>query len=143
EDLAAARAACDLPALRKDFVIDAYQVYESRAMDADCILLIVAALEPSQMRELEAAAVSLGMAVLAEVHDRAELDLALELATPLIGINNRDLRSFETSLAPTLGLSPRVPEPRIVVTESGILASEHVTRLRQAGVHAFLVGEAF
>jgi indole-3-glycerol phosphate synthase len=112
-------------------------------MGADCILLIVAALEPAQMRGLETVAVSLGMAVLAEVHDRAELDLALELATPLIGINNRDLRSFETSLATTLGLSPRVPEPRIVVAESGILASEHVTRLRQAGVHAFLVGEAF
>ena len=143
EDLAAARAACDLPALRKDFVIDAFQVYESRAMGADCILLIVAALELSQMRELEAAAAVLGMAVLAEVHDRAELDLALALATPLIGINNRDLRSFETSLATTLGLSPRVPEPRIVVTESGILAATDVARLRQAGVHAFLVGEAF
>jgi indole-3-glycerol phosphate synthase len=143
EDLSIARAACDLPALRKDFVIDPYQVYESRAMGADCILLIVAALEPAQMRGLEAVAVSLGMAVLAEVHDRAELDLALELATPLIGINNRNLRSFETSLATTLGLSSRVPEPRIVVTESGILAPEDVARLRQAGVHAFLVGEAF
>jgi len=143
EDLAAARAACDLPVLRKDFVIDPYQVYQSRAMGADCILLIVAALELSQMRELEAAAASLGMAVLAEAHDRAELELALELATPLIGINNRDLRSFETSLATTLDLSPHVPAPRIVVTESGILAPEHVACLRQAGVHAFLVGEAF
>ncbi len=143
EDLAAARAACDLPVLRKDFVIDPYQVYQSRAMGADCILLIVAALEPSRMRELEAAAASLGMAVLAEVHDRAELELALELATPLIGINNRDLRSFETSLATTRDLSPHVPAPRIVVTESGILAPEHVACLRQAGVHAFLVGEAF
>jgi len=143
EDLTAARAACDLPAMRKDFVIDRYQVYESRAMGADCILLIVAALEPSQMRELEGAAAALGMAVLAEVHDRAELDLALELATPLIGINNRDLRSFETRLETTLELSPQVPAPRIVVTESGILAPEHVARLRQAGVHAFLVGEAF
>lgn len=142
EDLAAARAACDLPALRKDFVIDPYQVYESRAMGADCILLIVAALELSQMRELEAAAAALGMAVLAEVHDRAELDLALELATPLIGVNNRNLRSFETSLATTLELSPHVSAPRIVVTESGILAPEHVARLRQAGVPAFLVGEA-
>ncbi len=143
EDLAAARAACDLPALRKDFVIDTFQVYESRAMGADCILLIVAALELSQMRELEGAAAALGMAVLAEVHDRAELEVALELATPLIGINNRDLRSFETSLETTLELSPQVPARRIVVTESGILAPEHVVRLRQAGVHAFLVGEAF
>ena len=142
-DLAAARAACDLPALRKDFVIDPYQVYESRALGADCILLIVAALELPQMRELEAAAASLGMAVLAEVHDRAQLELALELATPLIGINNRDLRSFEASLATTLDLSPHVPAPRIAVSESGILAPEHVACLRQAGVHAFLVGEAF
>ena len=141
-DFAAARAACNLPVLRKDFVIDPYQVYESRAMGADCILLIVAALELPQMRELEAVAASLGMAVFAEAHDRAELDLALELATPLIGINNRDLRSFETSLETSLELSPRVPAPRIAVTESGILAPEHVARLRQAGVDAFLVGEA-
>jgi len=142
EDLSIARAACDLPALRKDFMIDPYQVYESRAMGADCILLIVAALEPAQMRGLEAVAVSLGMAVLAEVHDRAELDLALELATPLIGINNRDLRSFETRLETTLGLSPLISAPRIAVSESGILSSEHVARLRQGGVQAFLVGEA-
>ena len=142
EDLAAARAACDLPALRKDFVIDPYQVYESRAVGADCILLIVAALEPAQMRGLEAVAASLGMAVLAEVHDRAELDLALELATPLIGINNRDLRSFETRLETTLGLAPRISAPRIAVSESGILSAEHVARLRQGGVQAFLVGEA-
>jgi indole-3-glycerol phosphate synthase len=142
EDLSTARAACDLPALRKDFVIDPYQVYESRAMGADCILLIIAALEPAQMRELETAAVSLGMAVLAEVHDRAELDLALELATPLIGINNRDLRSFETRLETTLGLLPRISAPRIVVSESGILSTEHVAQLRQGGIHAFLVGEA-
>ena len=142
EDLSIARAACGLPALRKDFVIDPYQVYESRAMGADCILLIVAALEPSQMRELEAAAASLGMAVLAEVHDRAELELALELATPLIGINNRDLHSFETRLETTLGLSPRIPPPRIAVSESGILSAEHAARLRQGGVQAFLVGEA-
>jgi len=109
------------PGLAQDFVIDAYQVYESRAMGADCILLIVAALEPAQMRGLEAVAVSLGMAVLAEVHDRAELDLALELATPLIGINNRDLRSFETrSNDPRL--SPRISTPRIAVSESGILS---------------------
>jgi indole-3-glycerol phosphate synthase len=142
EDLSTARAACDLPALRKDFVIDPYQVYESRAMGADCILLIVAALEPAQMRGLETVAVSLGMAVLAEVHDRAELDLALELATPLIGINNRDLRSFETRLETTLGLLPRISAPRIVVSESGILSTEHVAQLRQGGIHAFLVGEA-
>jgi indole-3-glycerol phosphate synthase len=142
-DLSTARAACNLPALRKDFVIDPYQVYESRAMGADCILLIVAALEPAQMRGLEALAVSLGMAVLAEVHDGAELDLALELATPLIGINNRDLRSFDTRLETTVGLSPRISPPRIAVSESGILSAEHVALLRQAGVHAFLVGEAF
>ncbi len=143
EHLTAARAASGLPVLRKDFVIDPYQVYESRALGADCILLIVAALAPPRMRELEALAVSLGMAVLAEVHDRAELDLALELATPLIGINNRDLRSFETSLDTTLGLLPHVPSPRIVVTESGILVPEQVARLSRAGVHVFLIGEAF
>ena len=142
DDLAAARGACDLPALRKDFVIDPYQVYESRAMGADCILLIVAALELSQMRELEAAAASLGMAVLAEVHDRAELELALELATPLIGINNRDLHSFETRLETTLELAPRISAPRIAVSESGILSAVHAARLRQGGVHVFLVGEA-
>jgi indole-3-glycerol phosphate synthase len=142
EDLSTARAACDLPVLRKDFVIDPYQVYESRAMGADCILLIVAALELSQMRELEAAAGALGMAVLAEVHDRAELDLALELATPLIGINNRDLHSFETRLETTLGLSPRISSPRIAVSESGILSAEHVAQLRRGGVQVFLVGEA-
>ena len=142
EDLSTARAACDLPALRKDFVIDPYQVYESRAMGADCILLIVAALELSQMRELEAVAASLGMAVLAEVHDRAELDLALELATPLIGINNRDLHSFETRLETTLGLLPRISAPRIAVSESGILSAEHAARLRKGGVQVFLVGEA-
>ena len=142
EDLSAARAACDLPALRKDFVIDPYQVYESRAMGADCILLIVAALELSQMRELEAVAASLGMAVLAEVHDRVELDLALELATPLIGVNNRDLHSFETRLETTLALAPRITAPRIAVSESGILSAEHAARLRQGGVQVFLVGEA-
>jgi indole-3-glycerol phosphate synthase len=143
EDLMAARAASGLPVLRKDFVVDPYQVYESRALGADCILLIVAALAPPRMRELEALAVSLGMAVLVEVHDRAELDLALELATPLIGINNRDLRSFETSLDTTLSLLPHVPAPRIGVTESGILVPEQVVRLRRAGVQTFLVGEAF
>ncbi len=142
EHLKAARAASGLPVLRKDFVIDPYQVYESRALGADCILLIVAALAPPQMLELAALADSLGMAVLAEAHDRAELDLALELATPLVGINNRDLRSFETRLDTTLSLSREVPASKIVVTESGILAPEHVAQLRQAGVNAFLTGEA-
>ena len=141
-DLAAARAACDLPALRKDFLIDPYQVYESRAMGADCILLIVAALELARMRELEAAAASLGMAVLAEVHDRAELELALALATPLIGINNRDLHSFETRLETTLALAPWISPPRIAVSESGILSADHAARLRHGGVQVFLVGEA-
>lgn len=143
EDLAAARGACDLPVLRKDFVVDPYQIYESRALGADCILLIVAALDLPRMRELESVAESLGMAVLAEVHNRTELDLALQLATPLIGINNRDLRTFDTKLEITLGLSPYVLEPRIVVTESGILSPGHVSRLRSGGVQAFLVGEAF
>jgi indole-3-glycerol phosphate synthase len=143
EHLGEARAASGLPSLRKDFVIDPYQVYESRALGADCILLIAAALAPQQMRELEAAAASLGMAVLVEAHDRAELGCALELATPLVGINNRDLRSFETKLETTLELSREVPAPKIVVTESGILAPRHVARMREAGVHAFLVGEAF
>jgi indole-3-glycerol phosphate synthase len=143
EDLTAARGACDLPVLRKDFVIDPYQVYESRALGADCVLLIVAALDLSRMRELESAANSLGMAVLVEVHDRAELDIALRLSSPLIGVNNRNLRTFETRLETTLALAPLVPAPRIVVTESGILDPAHVTRLRQGGVQAFLVGEAF
>ena len=143
EDLSSARLACALPVLRKDFVIDPYQVYESRALGADCILLIVAALELPRMLDLESAAASLGMSVLVEIHDRDELDLALRLETPLIGINNRDLRTFETRLETTLGLAPRVGAPRIAVTESGILEPEHVARLQKAGVHAFLVGEAF
>jgi indole-3-glycerol phosphate synthase len=143
EDLATARMATSLPALRKDFIVDEYQVVEARALGADCILLIVAALEASRLRELEAAAHELGMAVLVEVHDSQELDTALTLHTPLIGINNRDLRTFETRLETTLGLLPRVPANRLLVTESGILATEHVARLRQAGVGAFLVGEAF
>lgn len=142
-DLTAARDACELPVLRKDFIIDPYQVHESRALGADCVLLIVAVLDLPRMLELEAVADSLGMAVLVEVHGRAELDLALRLATPLIGINNRDLRTFDTKLETTLALSPFVPSPRIVVTESGILALEDVGRLRSAGVQAFLVGEAF
>jgi indole-3-glycerol phosphate synthase len=143
EHLVAARAACTLPALRKDFVVDPYQVYEARTMGADCILLIVAALELGQMRELEAAAEGLGLGVLVEVHDAAELDLAFELRTPLLGINNRDLRTFETRLETTLDLLPRIPPDRLLVTESGILARADVARMRASGVHAFLVGEAF
>ena len=141
--LAAARAASGLPVLRKDFIIDPYQVAEARAMGADCILLIVAALDPAQMRELESAARELGMAVLVDVHDRDELEQALALSTPLIGINNRDLRTFETRLETTLGLLAAVPADRIVITESGILRARDVQRMREAGVHAFLVGEAF
>ena len=138
-----ARASCDLPVLRKDFIVDAYQVYESRAMGADCILLIVACLEDAQMKELEAIARSLDMAVLVEVHDRAELDRALKLKTPLVGINNRNLRSFEVSLDTTLGMLADIPQGRLVVTESGIAAKADVQSMRAAGVHAFLVGEAF
>jgi indole-3-glycerol phosphate synthase len=143
EHLEAARGACALPALRKDFVVDEYQLYEARALGADCILLIVAALDDARMRALETLAMELGMASLAEVHDVAELDRALRLSTPLIGINNRDLRSFQVSLETTLGLLPRIPPDRIVVTESGILGREDVARMRAAGVNAFLVGEAF
>jgi indole-3-glycerol phosphate synthase len=143
EHLKAARAACRLPALRKDFVLEPYQVFESRALGADCILLIAAALSREAMRELEEVAVALGMAVLVEVHDGTELDAALELKTPLLGINNRNLRNFDTRLETTLDLLPRVPAGRTVVTESGILAPQDVARMRSRGVHAFLVGEAF
>ncbi len=143
EHLAEARAACNLPVLRKDFITEPYQVHEARALGADCILLIAAALARQDMQGLEASARSLGMAVLVEVHDVAELEAALSLQTPLLGINNRDLRSFETRLETTLGLLPKVPEGRIVVTESGISSPEHVARMRAAGVGAFLVGEAF
>ena len=138
-----ARAACNLPVLRKDFMIDPYQVYEARAMGADCILLIVAALELPQMRELERIAHGLGMAVLVEVHDGAELELALQLETPLLGINNRNLRTFDVTLDTTLSLLSRIPPQRIVVTESGIFTAQDVMRMRDNGVHAFLVGEAF
>ena len=143
EHLGAAREACSLPVLRKDFVIDPYQVYEARAMGADCILLIAACLSGAQMAELEALAQGLGMAVLVEVHDAGELELALRLNTPLIGVNNRNLKTFETRLETTLELLPRVPRGRIVVAESGILARPDVARLRCAGIDAFLVGEAF
>jgi len=143
EYLAAARSACDLPVLRKDFMLDAYQVFEARALGADCILLIVAALALAQLQELEAAAHALGMAVLVEVHDAAELERALMLSTPLIGINNRDLRNFDTRLETTLELLPRIPAERIVVTESGIRTRADADSMRAKGVHAFLVGEAF
>ena len=138
-----ARDACDLPVLRKDFMVDPYQVYEARAMGADCILLIVAALSLAQMQEFESLAHSLGMAVLVESHDGAELDAALQLKTLLIGINNRNLRTFETKLETTLELLPRIPKDRLVITESGILTPEDVARMRQSQVNAFLVGEAF
>lgn len=143
EYLQAARAACALPALRKDFMIDPYQVYEARAMGADAILLIVAALGLAKMQELEALARELGMAVLVESHDGAELEQALQLKTPLIGINNRNLRTFEVSLHTTLDLLDRVPADRLVITESGILDPADVARMRTQGVSAFLVGEAF
>lgn len=143
EYLQAARAACALPVLRKDFMIDAYQVYEARAMGADCILLIAAALTLPQMQGLETIAHGLGMAVLVEVHDGDELTAALQLRTPLLGINNRNLRTFEVSLDNTLALLPRIPADRIVVTESGILAPGDVAFMRANRVNAFLVGEAF
>jgi indole-3-glycerol phosphate synthase len=138
-----ARASCDLPVLRKDFMVDAYQVYEARAMGADCILLIAACLDDAQMKSLEALAMSLDMAVLVEVHDRAELDRALKLKTPLLGINNRNLKTFEVSLDATLGMLKDVPADRLLVTESGITTAADVQRMRTAGVQAFLVGEAF
>jgi len=138
-----ARASCQLPVLRKDFMVDAYQIYESRAMGADAILLIAACLDDAQMADFEAIARSLDMAVLVEVHDGAELQRALRLKTPLVGINNRNLRTFEVTLDATLGLLKDVPADRLLVTESGILKPDDVKRMRDAGVHAFLVGEAF
>jgi indole-3-glycerol phosphate synthase len=141
--LHAAREVCALPVLRKDFIVDAYQVYEARVMGADCILLIAACLDDARLADLEAQALALGMDVLVEVHDGAELDRALRLKTPLVGINNRNLRSFQVSLDTTLELLPRVPADRLLVTESGIVARDDVRRLRGAGVGAFLVGEAF
>jgi indole-3-glycerol phosphate synthase len=143
EYLVAARAACALPVIRKDFIIDAYQIDEARMMGADCVLLIAAALSDAQMKELEHRAHELGMAVLVEVHDGEELERALQLNTPLLGINNRNLRTFEVSLQTTLDLLPRIPEHKRVVTESGILSAQDVATMRQANVHAFLVGEAF
>jgi indole-3-glycerol phosphate synthase len=143
EYLQQARAACALPVLRKDFMIDPYQVYEARAMGADAILLIVAALADSEMAELEDLALALGMAVLVESHSASELDRALKLKTPLMGINNRNLRTFEVSLDTTLAQLSRIPADRIVVTESGILAPADVALMKQNGVNAFLVGEAF
>ena len=138
-----ARASCDLPVLRKDFMVDAYQIYESRAMGADCILLIAACLDDAQMKDLEDIARSLDMAVLVEVHDAEELSRALKLKTPLVGINNRNLRTFEVSLDATLGMLKDVPADRILVTESGILSTADVQKMREAHVNAFLVGEAF
>jgi indole-3-glycerol phosphate synthase len=138
-----ARTASGLPALRKDFIVDEYQLYEARAWGADCVLLIVAALDKYQLRDLEAAAQAIGLAVLVEVHDARELDVALDLKTPLVGVNNRNLRTFEVSLDTTLELLPRIDAGRLVITESGILAPADVQRMRAAQVHAFLVGEAF
>jgi indole-3-glycerol phosphate synthase len=143
EHLASARAACALPVLRKDFIFDPYQVAEARAMGADCILLIAACLSAGEMQGLESTAARLGMAVLVEVHDATELDAALQLRTPLVGINNRNLRTFETRLETTLALLEYMPEDRIVVTESGIATAQDVSRMRSRGVNAFLVGEAF
>jgi len=143
EYLTTARAACTLPALRKDFIVDEYQIAEARAWGADAVLLIVAALDDARLAALEAYAASFGLAVLVEVHDGGELDRALALKTPLVGINNRNLRTFEVSLATTLDLLPRIPPGRLVVTESGISAPADVARMREAGVNAFLVGEAF
>ncbi|EOA02627.1 indole-3-glycerol-phosphate synthase [Herbaspirillum frisingense GSF30] len=138
-----ARAACALPVLRKDFMVDHYQIYQARSWGADAILLIVAALDHGLMADMEACAHELGMSVLVEVHDSAELDAALKLKTRLFGINNRNLRTFETTLDTTLGLLPRIPPEKLVVTESAIATPDDVKRMRDADVHAFLVGEAF
>jgi len=143
EYLQEARAACSIPVLRKDFMVDAYQIYQARAQGADCILLIAAALSLVQMQEFEALAHSLGLSVLIEVHNKAELDEALQLTAPLIGVNNRNLRTFEVNLQTTLDLLPHIPQERIVVTESGILQAEDVQLMRNNHVNAFLVGEAF
>ncbi|RDI29513.1 indole-3-glycerol phosphate synthase [Pseudacidovorax intermedius] len=138
-----ARASCDLPVLRKDFMVDAWQIYESRSMGADCVLLIAACLDDAQLRDFEAIALGLDMAVLVEVHDAAEMERALKLRTPLVGVNNRNLRSFEVSIQTTLDLKAMVPAERLLVTESGIATREDVQQLREGGVNAFLVGERF
>ena len=138
-----ARASCDLPVLRKDFMVDPYQVYEARSMGADCILLIAACLDDAQMADLEAIAHGMNMAVLVEVHDREELQRALKLKTPLVGINNRNLRTFDVTLQTTLDMLSDVPADRLLITESGILGRADVQTMRVAGVNAFLVGEAF
>jgi len=138
-----ARAACELPVIRKDFIVDPYQVYEARAMEADCILLIVACLDDAHLRELNDLAMALGMDVLIEVHDAAELERALAVENPMVGINNRNLRTFEVSLQTTLDLLERIPDGKLVITESGILAREDVALMRRHGVNGFLVGEAF
>ena len=138
-----ARASCQLPVLRKDFMVDAYQIYESRAMGADCVLLIAACLDTAKMKEFEQIARSLDMAVLVEVHDGDELERALQLKTPLIGINNRNLKTFEVNLETTLALQAQIPADRVLVTESGIVTRDDVLRMQSAGVQAFLVGEAF
>jgi len=138
-----ARASCQLPVLRKDFIVDPYQIYESRAMGADAVLLIAACLDDTQLRDFEAIAQGLFMAVLVEVHDEAELERALALRTPLLGINNRNLHTFDVSLDTTLGLLPKVPGDRLLITESGIHGRADVQRMNAAGVHGFLVGEAF
>jgi len=143
EYLVAARSATQIPVLRKDFIIDPYQIYEARCMGADCILLIVAALEQSQMENLERVAMQLGMSVLVEAHSREEFERATRLQTTLIGVNNRDLRSFETSLQTTLSLLSDLPSGRILITESGIHRREDVALMRDRGINAFLVGEAF
>lgn len=143
EYLKQARAACALPVLRKDFIVDPYQVYEARSWGADCILLIVAALDHGLMAELEACAHELGMDVLVEVHNADELATALRLKTALLGVNNRNLRTFETSLQNTIDLLPRISPDKLVITESGILTPDDVKKMRDADVHAFLIGEAF
>ena len=138
-----ARAACELPVLRKDFMVDPYQVYEAAAMQADCILLIAACLDDATMQALESLACELGLAVLVEVHDEAELERACALRTPLLGVNNRDLRTFEVNLETSIGLRQRCPADRLLVTESGIATAANVQRLQAHGIHAFLIGEAF
>jgi len=141
--LGQARAACELPVLRKDFMVDPYQVYEAAAMQADCILLIAACLDDATMQALESLACELGLAVLVEVHDEAELERACALRTPLLGVNNRDLRTFEVNLETSIGLRQRCPADRLLVTESGIATAANVQRLQAHGIHAFLIGEAF